>query len=94
MAYNNLITVMKKFLFLFVFLFSCSVSFAAYERTIKDSRIKKEECFERIKKWVATTLHSKSAEISYEDFPSGTLVINGYYEDTEPTLMAIRYDFI
>ena len=80
MAYKLPPTSMKKLLFLFVLLMNvCSIY--AYDIIIEDSRIRKDDIYEVIKKWALTTLDSKDITILYEDKSSGNIIFEGEYID-------------
>ena len=80
MAYKCPPTAMKKLLFSFVLLMNvCSVY--AYNIIIEDSRIRKDDIYEVIKKWALTTLDSKDVTILYEDNSSGNIIFEGEYID-------------
>lgn len=84
---------MKKLLFLMALLIQLSAVHASNELVIEDSCITKNEYFEVVKKWIATTLDSYDATISYEDKSSGCIVVKGSFQDKENYLMSkiLRY---
>lgn len=85
MAYKRPPTAMKKLLFLFILLMNvCSVY--AYNIIIEDSRIRKDDIYEVIKKWALTTLDSKDVTILYEDKSSGNIIFEGKYIDKHNNL--------
>ena len=80
MAYKLPPTAMKKLLFLFVLLMNvCSIY--AYDIIIEDSRIRKDDIYEVIKKWALTTLDSKDITILHEDKSSENIIFEGEYID-------------
>lgn len=82
MAYKLPPTAMKKVLFLFVLLMNvCSIY--AYDIIIEDSRIRKDDIYEVIKKWALTTLESEDVSILYEDKTNGDVIIKGKYIDND-----------
>ena len=85
MAYKCPFAKMKKLLFVFVILMNV-FSVYAYNIIIEDSRIKKEEIYEVIKKWALTTLDSKDVTILYEDKSGGDIIIEGKYIDNHNSL--------
>ena len=85
---------MRRLFLFFSFLVIASSSYAEWDVIIENPSATKVKSFETIKKWIATTLDSKNASIKYENVESGTIVVNGDYNDTESSLWSIRYGFI
>lgn len=81
MAYKFPPTAMKKLLLFILLMNVCSVY--AYDIIIEDSRIRKDDLYEVIKKWALTTLESKDVSVLYEDKSSGSIIFEGKYIDND-----------
>ncbi len=61
---------------------------------ISDSLLTKSRAWDATKRWIATRMDSKNANIAYENIDEGTLIIKGKYRDADNGLFCVKYGFI
>lgn len=91
---------MRKLVILFITVFS-AINLWAVEDSglitdfcISDSLLNKKVAWDATKRWLATCMDSKNATIAYENYDEGTMIIKGWYKDTDNYLSCVREGLI